>query len=223
MSEVACHVHHDHNEDVFKDISPGYMGRIEVIMGPMFAGKTTEMLRRVKMYRHAGKRCLVLKSKVDDRHKDDNGKLKERVITHDGYEMDAVVCEKISDAFTFCVGPDDKHEVIAIDEGQFFPDLAKSCDTLANYGRIVLVACLSGSFERKFFGDVDALLPLADKVSMVRGICSVCRKNKAPFTKVRKAGSVGPSSIKVGGSESYVPVCRQCYFSTPPPTREDVV
>lgn len=200
------------NDGDFVSILPGYKGRIEVIMGPMFAGKSTSMMRRVKMYRHARKKCLVLKPKMDDRHTDEDGKPKEQVITHDGYEMDAMVCEKINDAFPFCLGPEDRHDVVAIDEGQFFPDLAKNCDTLANFGMIVIVACLSGSIDREFFGGVDALIPLADKVTMVRGVCSVCCKNKAPFTKERKAGTVGPTKIKVGGAEDYIPVCRECLF-----------
>jgi len=203
----------DHNDDTFKSVYPGYRGKIEVIMGPMFSGKTTSMMRRVKMHRHARKKCLVLKPRMDNRHKDENDKPKEQVITHDGYEMDAMVCEKISDAFSFCLGPNDKHEVVAIDEGQFFPDLATSCERLANYGIVVIVACLSGSFERKFFGGVDALIPLADKVTMVRGVCNVCCKNKAPFTKERVEGTVGPTSTKVGGAETYIPVCRKCYFT----------
>jgi thymidine kinase len=127
--------------------------------------------------------------------------------------MDAMVCEHIEDAFSFSFGPDDKHDVVAIDEGQFFPDLAESCEHLANLGIVVIVACLSGSFERKFLGDVDKLLPYADKITMVRGICGVCQVKKASFTKEAVTGSVGPTGIKVGGSESYVPVCRKCFFA----------
>lgn len=212
-------------------ITPGYKGRIEVVMGPMFAGvllffflisytprffsigKSTELLRRVKMHRHADKKCLVLKPKMDDRHTDDDGNLKECVITHDGYEMDAMICGHVKDALSFCFGPHDKHDVVAIDEGQFFPDLADSCELLANYGMIVIVACLSGSFERKFMGNVEDLLPMAEKVKMLRSICGICREEKASFTKEKVSGTVGPTGIKVGGSESYIPVCRICFYA----------
>ncbi|MHA1684273.1 MAG: Hint domain-containing homing endonuclease [Promethearchaeota archaeon] len=173
---------------------------------------SSELLRRVKMHRHATKKCLVLKPKMDVRHTNDDGKPKESVITHDGYEMDAMMCTRIEESFSFCFGPDDKHDVVAIDEGQFFPDLAESCETLANLGVIVIVACLIGSIERKFMGDVAQLLPIADKITMVRSICSICRDKKAAFTKEIVAGTVGPTCVKIGGSESYIPVCRQCFF-----------
>ncbi len=189
-----------------------YTGRIEVITGPMFSGKTSSTLRRVKMHRHAKKTCLLVKHEMDARYQ--KAKLKTEVITHDGYSMDAVACSDLVTIISLCVGPVAEYDVVAIDEGQFFPCLVKWCDYLANKGKIVIVSCLSGSFARKPMGDVSALLSIADKVTMLRGVCSVCCTTRACFTKEKIAGSVGSSGVKVGGPETYIPVCRKCYHST---------
>lgn len=189
-----------------------YDGIIEVIKGPMFAGKSSELLRRVKMHIHANKKCLVVKSSMDNRHKDEHGNPKKKVITHDGVEMDAVVCRNLCDITLLCIGPDDCHDVVAIDEGQFFPDLVKFAEGVANRGCTVIVSCLSGSYERKPMGDIPLLESLAEKITLKRAICKVCCSKKAAFTKEIVAGSVGKNSLLVGGAETYVPVCRKCFY-----------
>lgn len=84
------------------------------------------------------------------------------------------------------------YDVIAIDEGQFFPDvfistlickIAQFCEKLANDGKIVLVAALDGSFERKPFNTILELIPLCEKVVKLTAVCWYCKQDNASFTK----------------------------------------
>lgn len=101
------------------------------------------------------------------------------------------------------------YEVIAIDEGQFFPDLVESSDFLANEGKIVIVAALDATFERKGFGSVLELVAMAEKITKLTSICTTCRSREASFTKRLTADK---EVEMVGGAEMYKPVCRKCFF-----------
>lgn len=73
-------------------------------------------------------------------------------------------------------------DVVAVDEGQFFPDIVEFCEELADFGVVVLVAALDGTFQRKPFGSILDLLPLAEKVTKLSAICVECSA-EAAFTK----------------------------------------
>lgn len=75
------------------------------------------------------------------------------------------------------------YEVIAIDEGQFFEDIAEFCEDLANNGKIVIVAALDGTFERKAFNKILDLIPLCEKVKKLTAVCYYCKMENASFTK----------------------------------------
>jgi len=100
------------------------------------------------------------------------------------------------------------YDVIAIDEGQFFGDIEK-CDMFANNGKTVIVAALDATFQRKPFGKVLELIPLAEKISKLSAVCVVC--NSDAFFSQR---IVEDSTIElIGGGESYRAVCRKCFYS----------
>lgn len=101
--------------------------------------------------------------------------------------------------------------MIGIDEGQFFPDLIDFCESFANSGKIVVVAALDGTYQRKAFGEIMNLVPLAENVIKLNAICMRCFKN-ASFTKRisdEKAVEI------IGGTDKYMSVCRQCYHYEP--------
>lgn len=99
------------------------------------------------------------------------------------------------------------YNVIAIDEGQFFPDLVEFAEKLANEGHVVIVAALDGTFQRKPFGSVLELIPLAEKVDKLSAVCIDCGK-EAAFTR----RTVESNEIElIGGEECYKPVCRKCF------------
>ena len=174
-----------------------FSSKLSLIIGPMFAGKTTELLRRIRRHKISGYNCLLIKYAKDDRYS------KDAVFTHDNDQIDAIACNELAEVEVHA-----KHfDVIGIDEGQFFKDIVKFSDSMANKGKIVIVAALNGTFERKSFGDIPSLLPLAEEISKLTAICMEC-KSDASFT-IRTTSS--KETTLIGGAEHYRPVCRSCF------------
>lgn len=174
-----------------------FPGSIQMIIGPMFAGKSTELLRRIKRYEVAKKKCLLIKYINDDRYS------KDCISTHDKQTVFALPCDKLSMASHLVKD----YEVIGIDEGQFFPDLVSFSEDAANMGKVVIVSALDGTFQRKSFGKVLELIPLAESVIKLNAVCMVCC-NDASFT----ARTVEEKKTElIGGAESYKSVCRKCF------------
>eukprot|EP01086_Lenisia_limosa_P008514 TRINITY_DN30119_c0_g1_i1.p1 TRINITY_DN30119_c0_g1~~TRINITY_DN30119_c0_g1_i1.p1 ORF type:complete len:231 (-),score=75.08 TRINITY_DN30119_c0_g1_i1:132-824(-) len=175
-----------------------FEGSIHVIFGPMFSGKSTELLRRMRRYSIAKRRCLVLKYKRDVRYAD-----VEMLATHDKVTMVARPCIELHEA----IEEVKDYDVVGVDEGQFFPDVVEFCETCANMGKIVIVAALDGTFQRKAFNTILNLVPLAESVTKLKSICSVCTK-EAAFSKRIVSGD---EVEVIGGSDTYMAVCRHCY------------
>lgn len=99
---------------------------------------------------------------------------------------------------------------MAIDEGQFFPDIVEISEKLANEGVVVIIAALDGTFQRKPFNKILSLVPLAEQVTKLSAVCIDCGK-EAAFTR----RTVASQEVElIGGEESYKPVCRKCFNST---------
>jgi thymidine kinase len=173
-------------------------GAIHLIMGPMFSGKTTELLRRIRRQTFAKKRCLVIKYAKDTRYSTDKASTHDCVM-HAATSASALY--KVDDGLL------DDVDVVGIDEGQFFDDVVTFAEDMANKGKTVIVAGLSGTYERKGFGSFLELLPLAEKVSKLSAICEVCH-GLAHFTK--RISDEKDVEV-IGGKEKYIPVCRQCF------------
>ncbi len=173
-------------------------GEIQLIVGPMFSGKTTELLRRLRRYTIADRSCLLLKYHGDQRYTSAS-----EVTTHDRGSAPAQICKNLCDVEKLALA----HEIIGIDEGQFFPDIASWADKLANGGRTVIVAALDGTYQRKPFQSISDLLPLVETVSKLCAICSVCKMD-ASFTK-RTSDETEVEVI--GGSDKYAASCRRCF------------
>ncbi|KAI6649720.1 Thymidine kinase, cytosolic-like [Oopsacas minuta] len=200
--------HRKHSMDVFGEdeelfrtpprISWKKYGYIQVIMGPMFSGKTTELLRRVKRYSIATYKSCLVKYKNDTRYDQDN------IATHDKELANAISCTKLADIYDQLK----ENQVIGIDEGQFMEDLVEFCEKLANEGKIVIVACLDGTFQRKSFAPIPHLIPLAESVIKLKAVCMKCYAD-ASFTK----RTVESQKVElIGGADKYMAVCRACYF-----------
>ncbi|KAK1269335.1 Thymidine kinase [Acorus gramineus] len=180
-------------------------GEIHVIVGPMFAGKTTALLRRIQAESASGRRVAMIKSNKDTRYGLDS------VVTHDGVKMP---CWALTDLSIFKVkmGPEayNKIDVIGIDEAQFFKDLYEFCCNAADQdGKTVIVAGLDGDYLRRSFGSVLDIIPLADSVTKLTARCELCGK-RAAFT-LRKTNETQTELI--GGSDVYMPVCRKHYVN----------
>ena len=125
---------------------------IQLILGPMFAGKSTELIRRVRKYRAARKQVLVIKYAADTRYSEND------LATHDVQGIPAISANQIVDF----VEQVKDFDVIAIDEGQFYPDIVKYAEDFANQGKIVIITALDGNFLRQPFAVIPPLCSLAE-------------------------------------------------------------
>ncbi|XP_059938019.1 thymidine kinase, cytosolic isoform X3 [Mesoplodon densirostris] len=135
-------------------------GQIQVILGPMFSGKSTELMRRVRRFQIAQYKCLVIKYAKDTRYSSNFS-------THDRNTMEALPACVLRDVAQEALGV----AVIGIDEGQFFPDIVEFSETMANAGKTVIVAALDGTFQRKV-----EVIGGADKY---HSVCRLCYFKKA--------------------------------------------
>uniref|UniRef100_A0A7S0BMC5 Thymidine kinase n=1 Tax=Rhodosorus marinus TaxID=101924 RepID=A0A7S0BMC5_9RHOD len=176
-------------------------GGMELIIGPMFAGKTTELLRRSEQRRSAGQRVLLVKSSVDTRYS------RVEIVSHDQKREPCYSMKELSPLLSEAIVSD--YDVAAIDEAQFFPDLLSFClEWVDRQKKTVLVAGLDADCERRKFGEVVDLAPHADRITKLSARCGICGE-PACFTK-RKI-SLTKEQVLIGGSDLYMAACREHY------------
>jgi len=180
-------------------------GWIEVICGPMFSGKTEELIRRVKRARIARQKVQVFKHSLDARYD------AERVTSHAGAQLEAIPVREAQEILEL-LEPDT--EVVAIDEAQFFDwSIADVCQELAERGLRVIVAGLDMDFRGEPFGPVPILMAQAEQVDKLQAVCVLCG---APATRTQRLINGKPAYyddpvIMVGAEEVYEPRCRRCH------------
>ena len=170
---------------------------LHVIMGSMFSGKSTELIRRVKRLKSIGMHVLLVNHAHDTR----TGKCIE---THDNVRVTAM---KTNDLLMMDI---QSFDAIAIDEAQFFNNLRPAVMLMVEtHNKYVIVAGLNGDYKRRRFGQLLDLIPVADTVTMTRALCAVCSDGTpASFTK---RTTEEEDTICVGGADKYIPVCRKHY------------
>ena len=142
----------------------------------MFSGKTTELIRRLQRFQIAQYDCLIIKYKNDTRYTEE-----EAVSTHDKLMLPAVSATNLFD-LNRTYNIHSNFEVIGIDEGQFFPDVVEFSEEMANLGKIVIIAALDGTYQRKGFANILELVPLAEHVIKLTAVCMICFENGS-YTK----------------------------------------
>jgi thymidine kinase len=181
---------------------PGY---IEVISGCMFAGKTEELIRRIKTLEFAKKNVLVFKPALDNRYSNT------KVVSHAGSSVESIV---VPDARSILDFVKDDTDVIAIDEIQFFDeDVLLVCDYLAKKGKRVMCAGLDTDFRAEPFGVMPRLITDAEFVTKLTAVCMKCG---APATRTQRLVNGRPAQytdpiIMVGAAEAYEARCRHCH------------
>jgi len=169
------------------------MGYLKIILGCMFAKKTTELLKCARAYKSLGLNVLIINHSSDTRYGENC------IISHDNDSEASVFLEYLQD-----VNIQD-YQVIIIDEGQFFSDLFEHVTLWADSFDIkIIVAGLSGNSDREPFGDMLKLIPHADEIIHLKAQCSLCGDG-TPAIYSKFIGDGMPSI----GSETYVPVCRK--------------
>ena len=178
---------------------------IDLIIGPMFAGKSTELIRRLNISAELGLKTLYINSSLDKRS--------DKVFsTHNPSicKIGKIDAKKLENLFDMNF---ENYDVIGIDEAQMFSDLKNHVKNYAdNYGKKLIIAGLNGDYLRQPFGEINDLIPHCDTITKLDPFCKLCADkkiiSKAIFTKrITKS----TKTLLIGGKESYLPVCRKCY------------
>ncbi len=178
------------------------VGEIQLIIGPMFSGKSTELIRRISRYTISGKQCIIIKYDKDN----DYLNHKDKLYTHNEEIHEAISTSSLNELNKIQIK---KNDVIGIDEGQFFTDLDDFCEEMRNDKKIVIIAALSGTFQRKPWKSVSNIIPLANEISHLKSICNKCKKDGASFTyRISQEKEI----TVIGGIEKYWAVCNECYL-----------
>lgn len=172
---------------------------IHVITGPMFAGKTTELLQKAERYRYIGSPMIIIKPSLDSRYGNDV------MMTHSGKkEYDIVNAKELKDINV------EKYDIILIDEGQFFDDLFDTCLVWRNrMKKNIIISCLDMTSEGLPFGHVGNVLAIADNVSKLKSVCLTCKRDAA-FSKCLETKK---DEILLGGIDKYVASCIHCFYA----------
>ena len=173
-------------------------GRIEVICGSMFSGKTEELIRRMKRAKFAKQNVEIFKPSIDVRYSDVD------VVSHDS---NTIASTPIESSGSILLLSSDK-DVVGIDEAQFLDDgLVEVCNRLANQGVRVIIAGLDMDYKGVPFGPIPALCAIADEVTKVQAICVKC----GHLAYVSDRLSKSDKRVLLGEQDKYEPLCRKCY------------
>ena len=173
---------------------------IDIIIGPMYAGKTTELLRRLEIYAKLDVKTLYINSILDSRSS-------LPFSSHNPLLNSAksMICDHVK-VKNLCDVNCDKYQVIGIDEGQFFGDLKTYVTSSINKDKKIIISGLNGDFKQQPFGDIINLIPCCDSIDLLTPFCKLCkdRLTPAPFTK-RTSNEKHTISVDT----NYIPVCRK--------------
>jgi thymidine kinase len=188
------------------DVMSSLKMHLTLILGPMFAGKSSAILSRVKRAKVLGWKTMVITCDIDKRYDVSGAK----VMTHDLTGIEAVgvnVLEGVTWTKEYLHA-----RLIVIEEAQFFPDLYKFVvEAVDKHGKDVVVVGLDGDSDRKPFGQILELVPLADEVMRLTSLCKRCGDGTAAIFTALVSGVKG-EQVCVGGAEKYEPMCRLHYL-----------
>jgi thymidine kinase len=175
-------------------------GYLEIILGPMFSGKTTQLIQHYKKNNYIGKTVCVINYSEDTRYHDS------MLSTHDKIMIPCIFSSKLGEVDNDLL---QKADVIIINEGQFFEDLFEFVlEKVETNHKSVYVCGLDGDFKRSRFGKILDLIPYCNKVTKLNSLCSICRDGTPGIFSHRITKE---TSQVVIGSDNYQPLCRQCY------------
>ena len=193
-------------------------GTIDLILGPMFSGKTTQLIHKIDKFAIC-KKCCLIKHSIDDRYGSTN-----EIKTHTGAfggksisrqnliiisvaklsQVEDVLGELSIDLNTI--------EVIGIDEGQFFDDLCEYSNKWANNGKIITISALDGTYDQEQFPAIKKIIPYCTSFYKLTAVCELCGDMNAHLTQIRECPTTDKTNkIIVGGKDKYFPICRSCF------------
>lgn len=171
---------------------------IELIIGPMMSGKSTELLRRLERSNIAGKKVCLIRPKIDNRD----------YFTHSGLNINIDVfhvksISTIKNLFNY--------DVIGIDEGQFFTNIATSAYIInSELNKKIIISALNADFNKKMFPEIVSLIPYCDTIDKMNAVCLECGSDYGNYSIYTGEDVNKDEIIKIGGKESYKVVCFNC-------------
>ena len=213
------------NKDIMID-SNSSAGYLEIILGPMFSGKSSRLVEIYKQCNFCNIPVAVINHSIDKRYDDT------LLSTHDKVMIPCIQTNKLRDIWYYDEGLQGSEkngniidnqvvlnrlddsvklvaaDVIIINEGQFFEDLLPAVEHMLKHNKKIYVGGLDGDFERKKFGQILDLIPLCDKVTKMTSLCGIC-KNGTPGIFSKRISMEKEQTVV--GSDNYIPVCRACY------------
>ena len=178
-------------------------GRLELIIGPMFSGKSTELIRHIRMLKVIGANYVVIKPRMDTRYD------ATKIVSHNKDSETCIVADDLNE-----ISDESLHNIpyIIIDEGQFFQNLkSRVLYWVEILGKNVIVGGLDGDFQRNPIGEILQLIPYADAYSKKTALCKVCNNGTAALFSHRMS-ETNKEQICIGSTEAYIPVCREHYL-----------
>ena len=175
-------------------------GYLKIILGCMYAGKTSKLINIYNMMKLSNISTMVINYEEDNRY-DAN-----LLSTHDKKMIPCVKTLKLMDLVN-SVKPMEK--VIIINEGQFFPDLEIFVKTMLSRKKHIYVCGLDGDYQMKKFGKILDIIPLCNEVEKLSAICAMCKNGTKAYFTLRLSNE---KDQKVIGAENYKPVCRNCHL-----------
>jgi thymidine kinase len=176
-------------------------GYLEIILGPMFSGKTTKILDIYKQCKFCNIPVAIINHSSDTRYHDT------MLSSHDQLFAPCFQTGLLEDVWKTNVAIRSS-EVILINEGQFFADLYNVVCDMLKHKKKVYICGLDGDFERKKFGQILDLIPMCDKVTKLTSLCSKCKDGTAALFSMRLTCETDQTVV---GSSNYIPICRKCY------------
>jgi thymidine kinase len=177
---------------------------LEIIVGPMFSGKTSKLTEIYKQCMFCSIPVAVINYALDTRYHDT------MLSTHDKHMIPCIQTMLLAPMWESNAQVRDA-DVILINEGQFFEDLYPVVESMLKAGKKIYISGLDGDFQRKKFGQILDLIPLCDKVTKLTSLCSICKTGEPGIFSMRLTSETQQTLI---GSDNYAPVCRNCYKST---------
>jgi len=194
-------------------------GYLEIILGPMYASKSTRLLEIYKQLKFCNIPVTIINHSIDTRYHES------MVSTHDKVMAPCIQTTRLSDIWDYkdidshFNENSDRHiklrtsDVILINEGQFFEDLYEVVVDMLKSNKRIYICGLDSDFERKKFGQILDLIPLCDKVNKLTSLCSQCKDGTPGIFSMRLTSEKQQTLV---GSDNYIPVCRKCYENKMP-------
>ena len=183
-------------------------GKLVVITGPMFSGKTSRLLELLEREIRAGRKTILFKPEIDKRYSNAH------VVTHKGIALPAIISPIDSKARKFILEKSKGFDVIGVDEAQFWDpksNLHNLLEELVFLKKLIYVSALNKNIKNEAFETTSKLLSSADEIYTLTSVCAKCGNDATLTQKIRNNKEVFKKVIDVGGNDKYEPRCRNCY------------